>query len=78
MGLPAMECKTFGRLDFMRVPCPAASKTAVTLMGSPRLICGVRKFSSERQKQIFCTPVIQIKTQTGFVRQSIAPQQILF
>src|SRR3990172_6921810 len=32
MGLPAIGCKTFGTLDFMRVPCPAASRMAVTFI----------------------------------------------
>jgi hypothetical protein len=36
--LPAMGCRTFGRDDFMRVPCPAANKTAVIFIYSPRII----------------------------------------
>jgi hypothetical protein len=32
IGLPATGCNTFGRLDFMRVPCPAASRMAVIFM----------------------------------------------
>src|SRR5215207_11225713 len=32
IGLPHRGCNTFGRSDFIRVPCPAARRTAVTFM----------------------------------------------